>query len=125
MARHLLQRHKGDEKRAAYAWLHGHNLFPGEIDDEKLNHDYVKRYEQFNLKNPVRPPRKMIKSEPIAARFSDKLKQWLKEREKLDTTPQQDKNFIPDPGRQRDDSLHEQPTGAQLVRQYVKERSKK
>lgn len=122
MARHLLQRHRGDEKRAAFSWLHGHNLYPGDITDENLNHDYVKRYEQFNTRNPLRAPATIKKAEKKPASFRDKLNGWVKFRGEYDNKPLPDGNFVPDPGRQRQDDLYEKPTGAQLIRQYVKDR---
>lgn len=131
MARHLLQRHRGDERRAAYSWLHGHNLHSTDISEEDLGHDYVKRYASFDTKNPLRPrkPSRSIasvsKSEqkiPSVDQFTKDIQQWLKMREDYNSRPLPDGNFVPDPGRQRDDSKYEKPSSAQVVRDYVRSR---
>ena len=50
LASHVLQRQDGDEEKAAYSWLYGHNLSPRKI--EKMDYQdepYVKKYKKLNL----------------------------------------------------------------------------
>lgn len=131
LARHLLQRHHGDEQRAAYAWLHGHNLYPTDISDNDLKHEYVQRYNAFNEKNPMRQhrtPASVKKSAtqkiPSTEQFTQDLSKWMKMREIQDNKPMLDDTFVPDPGRIRNDNEYRKPTAAELVRDYAIARKK-
>jgi hypothetical protein len=112
LATHVLKRQNGDQNKAAYAWLHGHNLFPSAIDQKKLmNSDYVNKYRSLNTVNPFnknRAPSGMSKSElpKHDQDFQMRVKGWLKTREnELTDEPVRSSNFQPDPGRMRDDEL--------------------
>jgi hypothetical protein len=48
LADHVLDRQGGDEEKAAYSWLNGHNLTPKAIATKPYkNSDYVKKYNTY------------------------------------------------------------------------------
>ncbi len=129
LARHVIGRQKGDTKRAAYAWLMGHNLFPKDISDDALRaSDYVSKYVKISQKNPINPAKKqkpVITNAPspslnqvghIAMKsesnfdFRIRLRNWKDERDrkKHDLMPKTT-SFAPDPGRLRDPELDKKP----------------
>lgn len=49
LATHVLQRQGGDEDKAAYSWIQGHNLSPNEITPETLDQSpYVQKFQRVN-----------------------------------------------------------------------------
>ena len=56
LANHVIQRQGGDEDKAAYSWLQGHNLTPDEITPDQLDSsDYVNKFRRLGPmlnKNP-------------------------------------------------------------------------
>jgi hypothetical protein len=114
LATHVHDRQKGNEHRAAYAWLHGHNLFPQDIPREKLIHsDYVSKYKQLGQMNPFQPKTKPVAMQKTqqsidSSDFRERVKAWHKRREnELTDEPMRSSNFQPDPGRLRDSELDE------------------
>lgn len=48
LANHVIRRQGGDEDRAAYSWLQGHNLTPDEITPDVLDSsDYVNKFRRL------------------------------------------------------------------------------
>jgi hypothetical protein len=118
LARHVLSRQKGNKLKSAFAWLHGHNLHPSDISNERLiNSDYIAKYKKFNKLNPFNKPDsqkvasfKFAKNEVKvdSSDFKVKLQSWLSRRESyLTQDPMRTSNFQPDMGRVRDDELDE------------------
>jgi hypothetical protein len=112
LAEHITTRQKGNLHRAAFSWLHGHNLHPQDVPDEKLiNSEYVSKYKQFDKVNPFAPKRgvsSMKKTMPNidSSDFKTQVKNWFRRREdEVTTEPMHSSNFQPDPGRKRDDKL--------------------
>lgn len=49
LANHVIQRQGGDEDKAAYSWIQGHNLSPDEIKPETLEQSpYVQKFRRVN-----------------------------------------------------------------------------
>ncbi len=115
LASHVHERQKGNEHRAAYSWLHGHNLFPQDISRDKLmRSDYVSKYQQVNKVNPLTQKKSvnhqvaMQKTQPAidSSDFAERVKAWYKRREnEVTAEPMRSSNFQPDPGRLRDPEL--------------------
>lgn len=110
LATHVLKRQHGNMHRAAYSWLHGHNIMPNDIANEKLmNSDYVNKFRSFDQINPfVKKPVAMKKTMPEVGSedFRMRVKNWYKRREEEVTEdPMRSSNFQPDPGRIRDNEL--------------------
>lgn len=109
LAQHVMQRQHGNMNRAAYAWLHGHNLHPADINREKLGaSSYVNKYNAIDQVNPYRPkqPLKKVAQEVGSEDFKMRVSNWYKRREEeITDNPMRTSNFQPDPGRQRDDKL--------------------
>jgi len=48
LAQHVIRRQKGDEDKAAYSWIQGHNLNPKDISPENLEESpYVQKYRKL------------------------------------------------------------------------------
>jgi hypothetical protein len=111
LAGHVMQRQGGDMGKAAYSWLHGHNLAPANITREKINgSQYVSRYNAVDTVNPFKQSKPLgkIKDEVDNEDFKERVKSWYKRREDyLTETPMRTSNFTPDPGRIRDDRQDE------------------
>lgn len=92
VARHVIRRQKGDSKRAAYAWNHGHNLYHADIADHDLVHsDYVHKFNKYHTINPFAKENKFLDSKKdrrIAhfqkneTSFEERYANWIKERNK-------------------------------------------
>lgn len=113
LASHVLKRQKGNQHKAAYSWLYGHNLFPSDISEHHLaNEDYVAKYKKFDRKNPFKQPNRQIasmqKSSYHDPNFAMRFKSWyiLRTDEKT-KNPIRDRNFVPDLGRRREEELDE------------------
>jgi len=112
LAQHVMAKQKGDPHRAAFSWLHGHNLHPDEIPDSKLiNSEYVSKYKQVDKVNPFAPKRALSSVKKTMPNvdsedFRTRVKNWFKRREdELTAEPMHSSNYQPDPGRKRDDAL--------------------
>jgi hypothetical protein len=134
-ARHVLHRQRGDVRRAAYAWTMGHNMFPGQIDNEDLSgHDYVKKFVHFDQNNPIRAglrkPHSSQKASPASAPMLKtesppalklRLMSWKKKRSEEGREPApRDHTYTPDPGRIRQD-----PDDTKSVISRIMDRKKK
>lgn len=55
LAEHVLAKQGGDQEKAAYAWLHGHNLSPEKIEKKDYqSSDYVKKFNKISgMINPI------------------------------------------------------------------------
>lgn len=53
LAKQVLEKQRGNEERAAYSWLQGHNMTPEQVESKNYqDHDYVKKYNNFkNIKS--------------------------------------------------------------------------
>jgi hypothetical protein len=118
LADHVLTRNNGNEHKAAFAWLNGHNLYPESITKDKLLHStYVDKYKKIDKHNPFKAQKPnelnfkfMFKSDVVFhdADFAEKVKKWYKLREdQITANPTRSTNFGLDPGRLRDDKLDE------------------
>lgn len=120
MANHAMERQGNDTNRAAYSWLMGHNKSYAQHPDYHIdNHYYVKRYNNYDKENPYsemyessksgfEPIDMTMKSEPN--KLSSQIKQWLKLRDaKRQKGENSYFNGAPDPGRQREEELDNQP----------------
>lgn len=111
LAAHVMKRQGGNIHRAAYSWLHGHNLHPSDINREKLGaSDYVNKFRAMDQMNPYRPkpsvPLKKISTEVESEDFKMRVKNWVKRRdEQITDEPIRSSNFTPDMGRIREDKL--------------------
>jgi hypothetical protein len=82
LATHVLARQQGDEDKAAYSWIMGHNLEPERITPEKVEgSDYVQKVRKFREKLPeevAEKPGELL--EPIDEKTTryDKLKRLMK-----------------------------------------------
>lgn len=111
LATHVLKRQGGNMHRAAYSWLHGHNLMPRDIAHDKLNSSaYVNKFRAMDQINPY------VKKQPGDLKkvmqdigdedFKMRVKNWAKRREEeLTNEPMRSSNFVPDPGRLRPEEL--------------------
>jgi len=104
MAKFVLNRTKGNEHKAAYSWLNGHNLDPKSITSNLLkDSDYVNKYKIFDHMNPLKKEKKISKAEVAKVPYDEKLKMWFKYREDLDNKPlPRDSTFVPDLGDKRE-----------------------
>lgn len=111
LASHVLKRQGGNKHRAAYSWLHGHNLHPADISNDKLfSSSYVNKYRQLDRLNPFnkKAPLRKVQQEIGNEDFKMRVKNWYKRREdEITAEPMRSSNFQPDPGRLRDDALDE------------------
>ena len=114
LATHVLKRQHGNLHRAAYSWLHGHNLHPSEINKEKLGaSDYVGKFRALDQINPYKPKPpiaalKKVGQEVGSEDFKMRVKNWYKRREdQVTDDPMRSSNFTPDMGRIREDKLDE------------------
>jgi hypothetical protein len=124
LAEHVLKRQNGDEHKAAYAWLNGHNLFPQNIKKEHLiNSDYVSKYKAFNKLNPFKPQERQIANVDLnkmqynidSSDFRMRVRNWYKQREEnLTENPTRSSNFQPDMGRIREEELDQVKSSSQL-----------
>lgn len=112
LAEHVTSRQRGDLHRAAFSWLHGHNLHPQDIPDNKLvNSEYVSKFKHLDKVNPYAPKRDMSSIKKTMPNidsedFKMKVKNWFNRRSDEQTSePMHSSNFQPDPGRLRDDKL--------------------
>lgn len=78
LAEHVLNKQNGDEDKAAYSWLYGHNLSPEKIEQRKYLEDpYVKKFQA--LKQPEEIQENNLKeenSEEIEKKFPGLFKMW-------------------------------------------------
>lgn len=133
LARHVLNSHKNDYHRAAYSWLHGHNLTTEKIPDESINgSDYVNKYKLYNQINPYKKDEPVKKSIPIkkesVSDFKGRFKSWSDLRDSAARKPiQRDSTFTPDPGRLREKKLDEvKPTsGIRSILGWIIDQAKK
>lgn len=73
LADQVLTKQGGDEQKAAYAWLHGHNLAPEEIEKRGyLDKDYVQRYTKLADMMHNRTPASMPSEETLALNGAQK-----------------------------------------------------
>lgn len=113
LATHVIKRQGGDIHRAAYSWLHGHNLTPHDINDSRLSSsNYVNRFRAVDRLNPFakKAPTALNKmmQEIGSEDFRMRVKNWYKRREdEIIDEPMRSSNFQPDPGRIRDRELDE------------------
>jgi hypothetical protein len=114
LAQHVTNRQGGNYKKAAFAWLHGHNMHPTDISNDQLVHsDYVSKFNQLDKLNPYVPkrgPASIAKSSDVMsnADFQMRVKNWYKRREdELTEEPTRSSNFTPDMGRIRERELDE------------------
>jgi hypothetical protein len=57
LAKHVLDREKGNEEMASYAWNQGHNLTPEQIAKrDYLSSDYVQKYDKLAGQQPSNKP---------------------------------------------------------------------
>jgi hypothetical protein len=136
LASHVLKRQKGNQLKAAYSWLYGHNLFPSDISEHHLaNEDYVAKYKKFDRKNPFKATKRTIasvsKNETGDINFSTRFKNWyIKRTDEKTKDPMRDKTFVPDLGRRREEELDEikpdsQKTPEQKLKDNIKRVNKK
>ena len=113
LARHVLKNNHGDQKRAAYSWLHGSNLTKDNIPEEELNgSDYVKQFKMWHHLNPYKGKelhvKKSLQKKESASEFQDRLKAWSTLRDYKTRKPlMRDNTYVPDPGRLREKELDE------------------
>jgi hypothetical protein len=113
LAQHIMERQKNNPERAAFSWLHGHNLHPQDITRDKLVHsEYVNRFKQLDKMNPYakRKPASMKKAQPEidSEDFKQRVKNWWKRRDdELTEEPMRTSSFVSDLGRRRDSQLDE------------------
>lgn len=120
LARHVLGKHKGDESRAAYSWLHGHNMQSKDISDKDLKaSDYVKNYHTHSFMNPHNKQAPIHKSEdPVG--FMDKFNSWKDYRDaKKRVAFPRDSTYVADPGNKR--SKDEDHVAGKSTREQLKE----
>lgn len=125
LARHVLTRQRGNEHKAAYSWLMGHNNHPSDISAADLEHPYVKQYrasqEKLRLSRGVASMNK-AENEPFAVKF----KRWNDKRDEIarrrmpETT-----SHTYDPGRIRDDEEYEPKETSDIIRDYLADRGHK
>ena len=102
VARHVLKRQKGDTHKAAYAWLHGHNLQAHDIPSGAMqSSEYVRKFKYMHSKNPLAAT-SVVKSEDSRS-FTQRLSDWVEKRRAQEREMIRDHSFWPDPGRQIDD----------------------
>lgn len=106
LARHVMRRQSYNNAKAAYAWLHGHNLHGNEIPSEDVHAEpYVQKFMRANKFNPIRP----VKTAPVMAKtdgytFRERFHDWKTRRDAIAREPgPKDRTFSFDPGRRRDD----------------------
>lgn len=81
LATHVLKKQGGDEAKAAYAWLYGHNLSPDKIEKKNyLEEDYVKKFQAVTPKLKERNQRTLAES-LVTPEESELLKQYLSRKE--------------------------------------------
>lgn len=82
---HVMRRHGGNEHKAAYSWLHGHNLMSGDVSPEMVSgSQYVNKYKSLRPTAPFTPPvpkkltktQKIKKTEKKHVGFAERLKVW-------------------------------------------------
>jgi hypothetical protein len=113
LAEHVMNRQHGNPHKAAFAWLHGHNLHPIDISNDQIVHsDYVSKFKQIDKLNPYnkRAPASVSvsKAEPVLnnADFQLRVRNWYKRREdELTEEPTRDSTFVADLGRVRENEL--------------------
>ncbi len=134
LADHVLKRQSGNHQRAAFAWLHGHNMFPSDIDKRTLLHSgYVRKYKAVDKLNPFRasPPTGAVMAKTQhdvdSTDFKMRIKNWYKRREnEITEEPMRSSNFQPDPGRIRDDELDQiKPDSMKNPEERIKDRVKR
>lgn len=138
LATHVLKRQKGNQQKAAYAWLYGHNLFPSDIGEHHLaSEDYVNKYKKYDRKNPFKslgPARNIAsikKNDYYSPNFAMKIKNWYAIRTDEKTkNPLRDNTFVPDLGRRRDEELDQikpdsQKTPEEKLKDNIKRVNKK
>jgi len=131
LAEHVMKRQGGNKQRAAYAWLHGHNLHPADIPAEKLiSSQYVNKYKAVDVLNPFNPRKTAAlekTQQPIDdADFKMRVKNWFQRRaDYLTEEPTRSSNFQPDPGRMRDSDLDQvKPDSMKSSMEKLTERTK-
>lgn len=73
LAEQVLTKQGGDEQKAAFAWLYGHNLPPEEIEKRGyLDKDYVQKYSKLANMMHNRTPASMPSDEVLALNDSQK-----------------------------------------------------
>jgi hypothetical protein len=101
IARHVMKRQRGDVDKAAYAWLHGHNLQRHDIPSSALvNSEYVRKFRSLHRHNPYA---RLNVQKAETKDFKVRLDEWITERRESDQEIPRDHSFNPDPGRKRDD----------------------
>jgi hypothetical protein len=112
LAEHVLGRQKGDYHKAAFAWLHGHNMHPVDISHDQILHsDYVSKFKQLDKLNPYAQKRvpagiKKAQYQIDSSDFKMRVKNWYKRREdELTEEPTHDSTWVPDMGRIREEEL--------------------
>jgi hypothetical protein len=86
VAHHVLSNNKNDIKRAAYAWINGHNLKFHQISNTHLNSSpYIKKFIQAHKLNPfVSKTKFILANEKLDKKektpFKNKFDEWVKKR---------------------------------------------
>jgi len=86
VAHHVLSNNKNDVKKAAYAWINGHNLKSHQISNAHLNSSpYVKKFLQAHKLNPfITKIKSSLASEKLDKKekipFKNKFDEWAKKR---------------------------------------------
>lgn len=103
LAKLVLTNQRGNEHKAAYAWLNGHNLSPKSITKDHIkNSDYVSKYKIYNHMNPYNTKEDISKAEKSSVPYKERLKAWFKYRESKERQPlPRDTTFVHDLGNQR------------------------
>lgn len=103
LARLVLTNQRGNEHKAAYAWLNGHNLSPKSITKDHIkNSDYVSKYKIYDHINPYNTKGNVTKSEIPEMPYKERLKAWFRYREEKERQPlPRDTTFVSDLGNQR------------------------
>lgn len=138
LASHVLKRQRGNQHKAAYAWLNGHNLFPSDISEQHLlNSDYVSKYKKADRKNPFKaksPSRSVAMNKQeisFDTEFAIRLKNWFLSRTDEKTkNPMRDRTFVPDLGRRREKELDHvtadsQKTNEEKLKNNIKQVNKR
>jgi hypothetical protein len=98
LGRHVLHRQRGDYKRAAWSWLHGHNLRPEDISDQDLAaSDYVKRYDELEPKIPFHPHVRRavaMKKHESPEKLKARIEKWVNSRREEIRKPVYDRSAL-------------------------------
>lgn len=76
LAQHVLEKQQGDEKRAAYSWLNGHNLTPERISEKQLKQsDYVNKFQKLPKREA--PQRQLASMAPSVPLIEDPIREQI------------------------------------------------